>query len=129
MTVYAEIYEDPGGRPHNVEVKALLRNEGGTVIPVASATVSSEDLKKTGNVLRVETQLPLGQLAPGRYVFSPAIFSCIAEYLPVHRIEADHFVPDPDLMGARCDRRLHRQCKRLHAVAVLPAPGRILRRE
>ena len=70
VTVYAEIYEDPGGRPHNVEVKAALRNEGGTIIPVASATVSSEDLKKTGNVLRVEPQLPLGDLSPGRYVFS-----------------------------------------------------------
>jgi hypothetical protein len=32
--------------------------------------VSSEDLKKTGNALRVEPQLPLGELQPGRYVFS-----------------------------------------------------------
>ena len=70
VTVYAEIYEDPGGRPHNIEVKALLRNEAGAVTPVASATVSSDDLKKTGNVLRVEPQLPLAELPPGRYVFS-----------------------------------------------------------
>jgi hypothetical protein len=27
-------------------------------------------LKKTGNVLRVEPQLPLANLQPGRYVFS-----------------------------------------------------------
>ena len=51
-------------------MNASLRSESGQVIPVASATVSSEDLKKTGNVLRVEPQLPLGELAPGRYVFS-----------------------------------------------------------
>jgi VWFA-related protein len=70
VTAYAEIYDDPGGRPHSIEVKAVLRSEAGTVIPVASATVSSDDLKKTGNMLRVEPRLPLGDLQPGRYVFS-----------------------------------------------------------
>ena len=69
-SVYAEIYEDPGGRPHNIEVNAVLRSETGQVIPVASATVASDDLKKTGNTLRVEPQLPLRELQPGRYVFS-----------------------------------------------------------
>ena len=48
----------------------ILRSEAGQVIPVASATVTSETLKKTGNLLRVEPQLPLGELPPGRYVFS-----------------------------------------------------------
>jgi VWFA-related protein len=70
VSAYAEIYEDPGRRPHDVEVKATLRSEGGEVIPVASATVSSEALKKTANMLRVEPQLPLRDLQPGRYVFS-----------------------------------------------------------
>jgi VWFA-related protein len=70
VTAYAEIYEDPGGRPHDIEIKATLRGEGGVVIPVASATVSSESLKKTANMLRIEPQLPLRDLQPGRYVFS-----------------------------------------------------------
>ena len=70
VSVYAEIYRDPGNRPSQIAVNASLRSETGQVIPVASATVSSEDLKKTGNVLRVEPQLPLGELPPGRYVFS-----------------------------------------------------------
>ena len=51
-------------------VTAVLRSEDRQVIPVASATLSSEDLKKAGNVLRVEPQLPLAGLPPGRYVFS-----------------------------------------------------------
>jgi hypothetical protein len=70
VTAYAEIYEAAEGRPHDIEVKAVLRSDAGQVIPVASATVSSESLKKTGNVLRVEPQLPLGDLQPGRYVLS-----------------------------------------------------------
>ena len=70
VTAYAELYEDPGGRPHNIEVKAVLRSEAGEIIPVASATVASDDVKKAGNRLRVEPQLPLAELQPGRYVFS-----------------------------------------------------------
>jgi VWFA-related protein len=70
VSVYAEIYRDAGGRPAQIAVNAVLRNEAGQVIPVASTSVSSETLKQTGNVLRVEPQLPLGELPPGRYVFS-----------------------------------------------------------
>ena len=70
VSVYAEIYQAPDDRPSTIDINASLRNEAGQVIPVAAATVSSEDLKKTGNALRVEPQLPLGVLQPGRYVFS-----------------------------------------------------------
>ena len=70
VTVYAEVYEATGGRPHTIDVNAVLRNETGQVIPVASATRSSDDVKKAGDVLRVELQLPLADLQPGRYVFS-----------------------------------------------------------
>ena len=70
VTVYAEAYEAAGGRPHDIAVNATLRSETGQVIPVASATRSSEDVKKAGDVLRVELQLPLSELQPGRYVFS-----------------------------------------------------------
>ncbi len=70
VTVYAEVYEATGGRPHNIEVNAVLRSEAGKVIPVASATRSSDDVKKAGDLLRVELQLPLTELPPGRYVFS-----------------------------------------------------------
>ena len=70
VTVYAELYEARGDRVHDIRVNAVLRSEAGQVLPVASATVSSEDLKKAGDVLRVEPQLPLASLQPGRYVFS-----------------------------------------------------------
>jgi VWFA-related protein len=70
VTAYAEIYADAGARPHTIDVTSTLRSEAGDVIPVASATMSSEGLKKTGNMLRVEPQLPLRDLQPGRYVFS-----------------------------------------------------------
>ena len=70
VTVYAEIYEATNGRPHNLDVNAVLRSEAGQLIPVASATVSSADLQKTDNRLRVEPQLPLTGLASGRYIFS-----------------------------------------------------------
>jgi hypothetical protein len=70
VTVYAEIYDGTGGKPHDVEVTAVLRNEAGQLIPVASAKRASEDIRKAGDVLRVEPQLPLADLQPGRYVFS-----------------------------------------------------------
>ena len=70
VTVYGEIYEATGGKPHNIDVTAVLRNEAGEVIPVASASRSSDDVKKAGDVLRIELQLPLADLQPGRYVFS-----------------------------------------------------------
>jgi VWFA-related protein len=70
VSVYAEVYEATEGQPHHIQVTAVLRNEAGQSIPVASATVSSDDLRKTGNRLRVEPRLPLGDLPPGRYVFS-----------------------------------------------------------
>ena len=70
VTVYAEIYETTGTKPHNIDVTAVLRSETGKVIPVAMASRSSDDVKKAGDVLRVELQLPLAELEPGRYVFS-----------------------------------------------------------
>ena len=70
VSAYAEIYDTTGSKPHDIVVTAVLRNEAGQVIPVASATRSSEDVKKAGDVLRVEPQIPLTDLEPGRYVFS-----------------------------------------------------------
>jgi len=69
-SVYGEIYEGLVDRRHNIAITAALRSEAGQVIPVAAATVSSEDLRRAGNVFRVEPQLPLADLPPGRYVFS-----------------------------------------------------------
>jgi VWFA-related protein len=70
VSAYAEVYETNDDRPHNIAVLAVVRSEAGQETPVASAVLSSEEIKKAGNVLKVEPQLPLTKLAPGRYVFS-----------------------------------------------------------
>jgi VWFA-related protein len=70
VSAYAEVYEASDDRTHNIAVLAVLRSEAGQETPVASAVFSSEDLKKAGDVLKIEPQLPLAKLAPGRYALS-----------------------------------------------------------
>jgi VWFA-related protein len=70
VTAYAEIYDTTGGKPHTVEARAVLRSEAGEVTPIVTASRSTEELKKTGDMLRFETPLPLNGLSAGRYVFA-----------------------------------------------------------
>ena len=70
VSVFAEIYEAAGGRPHTIDVRAALRNEAGEVTTIASVSRSSDDLKKGGDLLRFEAPLPLTNLPAGRYVVS-----------------------------------------------------------
>ena len=70
ISVFAEIYGTSGGRPHRVDVRAALRNEGGDVTTIGSMSRSSDELKKSGDLLHFEVPLPLMNLPPGRYVVS-----------------------------------------------------------
>ena len=70
VSVFAEIYDSTGGRPHTVDVRAALRNEAGEVTTISSVSRSSDELKKNGGVLRFEAPLPLTKLPAGRYVVS-----------------------------------------------------------
>lgn len=70
VSAYAEIYDTSGGKPHSIDVRAVLRNETGEVTPVATASRSAEELKKTSDTLRFEASLPLNDLPAGRYVFA-----------------------------------------------------------
>lgn len=70
VSVFAEIYDSTGGRPHTVEARAALRNEAGEVTTISSVSRSSDELKKNGDVLRFEAPLPLTKLPAGRYVVS-----------------------------------------------------------
>ena len=70
VSVFAEIYDNTGGRPHSVDLKADIRSENGEVTPVTAASRPSADSRNGGDTLRLETPLPLGKLAPGRYVLS-----------------------------------------------------------
>lgn len=70
VSVFAEIYDTTGGRPHTVDVRATLRNEAGEVTTISSISRSSDELKKDGDMLRFEAPLPLAKLPAGRYVIS-----------------------------------------------------------
>jgi VWFA-related protein len=75
VAVFAEIYDNTGGKPHTVDVKAEIRSETGEVTPVVTASRPSGDPrnggdKNSGDIVRLETQLPLAKLMPGRYVLS-----------------------------------------------------------
>jgi len=75
VAIFAEIYDNTGGKPHTVDVKAEVRSESGEVTPVVTASRPSGDSKNSGDknggdTVRLETQLPLAKLMPGRYVLS-----------------------------------------------------------
>ena len=70
VSVFAEIYDNAGGKPHSFDLKAEIRSESGEVTPVTTASRPSGDPKNGGDMLRLETALPLAKLAPGRYVLS-----------------------------------------------------------
>jgi VWFA-related protein len=70
VSVFAEVYDTTGGRPHTVDVRAAVRNEAGEVTTISSVSRSSDELKKSGDMLRFEAPLPLAKLPAGRYVVS-----------------------------------------------------------
>ena len=75
VAVFAEIYDNTGGKPHSVDLKAEIRSENGEVTPVVTTSRSSDESKNAGGMLRLDTQLPLTKLMPGRYVLSVAVKS------------------------------------------------------
>jgi VWFA-related protein len=75
VSVFAEIYDTTGGRPHTVEVRATLRNEAGEATTISSVSRSSDELRTSGGTLRFEAPLPLATLPAGRYVVSVAAAS------------------------------------------------------
>jgi VWFA-related protein len=70
VAVFAEIYDNTGGKPHSIDVKAEIRSENGAVTPVVTVSRSSDSLKNAGGTLRLDAPLPLAELMPGRYVLS-----------------------------------------------------------
>ena len=70
VSIFAEIYDNTGAKPHSLDLKAEIRSESGELTPVAVITRSSDELKTTEGALRLDTQLPLAKLAAGRYVLS-----------------------------------------------------------
>jgi VWFA-related protein len=70
VSLFAEIYEAVGGRPHGVDVSATVRSEAGEVTSVGTLSRSSDEMKKSGDMLRFEAPLPLKSLPAGRYVLS-----------------------------------------------------------
>jgi hypothetical protein len=70
VAVLAEIYDATGGRAHTVDVRAVLRDEAGAETQVAAVSRSSDELKKSGDMMRFDAALPLAKLSAGRYVLS-----------------------------------------------------------
>jgi VWFA-related protein len=66
--VFAEIYDNTGGKPHTVDATVEIRGESGDVTPVVNASRSSDDLNRSAEILRLDVPLPLATLMPGRYV-------------------------------------------------------------
>ena len=68
--VMAAIYDAADGRPHTLDVEAIIRSESGDSTPVARVSLSSDELKKSAHSLRFEAPLPLAKLPAGRYLVS-----------------------------------------------------------
>ena len=70
VSVFAEIYDTTGGRPHTVDVRATVKSEAGEVTPVAAVSRPSDELRNTADTLRFEALIPVEKLTSGRYVLS-----------------------------------------------------------
>jgi len=65
LTVYAEVYDNDPQIPNEIEASVVVIGDRGEEKSREMKTITS-----TGGVARIQAQLPLAQLAPGRYTLA-----------------------------------------------------------
>lgn len=68
LTVLAEVYDNYPKRKHSVDIRTLLKAEGGLPVFSSSETRSSEELGNSKGGYGHTATIPLANLAPGLYV-------------------------------------------------------------
>jgi VWFA-related protein len=85
LSIFAEVYDNGARAPHRVEIKTEVLADDGRVVLAKSDERKSEELQGASGGYGHSTQVPLSQLAPGRYVLRITAKSFLADTPPVSR--------------------------------------------
>jgi VWFA-related protein len=85
LSIFAEVYDNGAKTPHRVEIKTEILADDGKVVLTKSDERKSEELQGASGGYGHSTQVPLSQLAPGRYVLRITARSFLANTAPVSR--------------------------------------------
>ena len=85
LSIFAEVYDNGARTPHRVEIKTEVLADDGRVVLAKSDERKSEELQGASGGYGHSTQVPLSQLAPGRYVLRITAKSFLADTPPVSR--------------------------------------------
>jgi VWFA-related protein len=85
LSIFAEVYDNGARTPHRVEIKTEVLADDGKVMLAKSDERKSEELQGASGGYGHSTQVPLSQLAPGRYVLRITAKSFLADTPPVSR--------------------------------------------
>jgi len=85
LAVFAEVYDNVAKTPHRVEIKAEVLADDGKVVHTTSDMRKSEELQGATGGYGYTTNIPLTNLAPGRYVLRLTATSLLGKPEPVIR--------------------------------------------
>jgi VWFA-related protein len=85
LLVYAEVYDNQAGTPHEVEVTTTLTAEDGRTVFKTAEQRSSDEIQGARGGYGVTAQIPLAEVAPGLYVLRVEARSRLSGTAPVAR--------------------------------------------
>ena len=85
LSIFAEVYDNGARTPHRVEIKTEILADDGKVVLTKSDERKSEELQGASGGYGHTTQVPLTDMAPGRYVLRITARSFLANTPPVSR--------------------------------------------
>lgn len=85
LAVFAEVYDNVPKTPHRVEITAAVLADDGKVVHTASDMRKSDELQGATGGYGYTTNIPLTNLAPGRYVLRLTATSLLGKPEPVTR--------------------------------------------
>jgi VWFA-related protein len=68
IVLFAEVYDNDGGKPHKVDITATITTDEGRVLFKTDETRDSSDLGGARGGYGYTTKIPMKDLAPGKYV-------------------------------------------------------------
>jgi len=85
MTLFAEIYDNDGAKPHKVDIITTITTDEGRQLFKTDETRDSTDLGGARGGYGYTTKIPMKDLAPGRYVLKVEAKSRLGNTPPVER--------------------------------------------
>ncbi len=100
ITLFAEVYDNDGAKPHKVDITATVTTDEGKVMFKTDEVRDSTDLGGARGGYGYTTKIPMKDLAPGRYVLKVEAKTRLGNATPVAR-EVQFSVEPPRTAPAR----------------------------